>query len=63
MLRACALDVDISVMSGGDMVYLGDKGSALSGGQRVRVALARYIFYSLSTCTAVILNVQVGHRP
>lgn len=41
MLRACALDVDISLMSGGDMAYVGEKGANLSGGQRVRIALAR----------------------
>lgn len=41
VLRACALDVDISLMSGGDIAYVGDKGTNLSGGQKVRIALAR----------------------
>ncbi|XP_021866255.1 ABC transporter C family member 13 isoform X2 [Spinacia oleracea] len=46
VLRACALDVDISLMSGGDMAYVGEKGANLSGGQRVRIALARAIYHS-----------------
>lgn len=40
-LQACALDVDISLMVGGDMAYIGEKGVNLSGGQRARLALAR----------------------
>lgn len=40
-LKACALDVDISLMNGGDMAYIGEKGVNLSGGQRARLALAR----------------------
>ncbi|XP_057248104.1 ABC transporter C family member 13 isoform X2 [Beta vulgaris subsp. vulgaris] len=45
VLRACALDLDISLLSGGDMTYVGDKGTNLSGGQRVRIALARAIYH------------------
>ena len=40
-IQACALDVDISIMVGGDMAYIGEKGVNLSGGQRTRLALAR----------------------
>jgi ABC-type dipeptide/oligopeptide/nickel transport system ATPase subunit len=40
-VKACALDVDISLMVGGDMAYVGEKGVNLSGGQRARLALAR----------------------
>ncbi|OAY37002.1 hypothetical protein MANES_11G066800v8 [Manihot esculenta] len=43
-LKACALDVDISLMNGGDMAYIGEKGVNLSGGQRARLALARAIY-------------------
>ncbi|KAK3021801.1 hypothetical protein RJ639_047156, partial [Escallonia herrerae] len=41
VLRACALDTDISHMVGGDITYIGEKGVNLSGGQRARLALAR----------------------
>ncbi|EXB55132.1 ABC transporter C family member 13 [Morus notabilis] len=44
-LWACALDVDISLMDGGDMAYIGEKGINLSGGQRARLALARAIYH------------------
>ncbi|KAH9621682.1 hypothetical protein KSS87_015225 [Heliosperma pusillum] len=45
VLRACALDVDISLMPGGDMAYVGEKGANLSGGQKARIALARAIYH------------------
>ncbi|XP_020887120.1 ABC transporter C family member 13 isoform X3 [Arabidopsis lyrata subsp. lyrata] len=44
-LSACALDVDISLMAGGDMACIGDKGVNLSGGQRARLALARAVYH------------------
>ncbi|PPD83841.1 hypothetical protein GOBAR_DD19227 [Gossypium barbadense] len=40
VLEACALDVDISLMAGHDLAYIGEKGTNLSGGQRARLALA-----------------------
>ncbi|KAL6144938.1 hypothetical protein ACLB2K_055628 [Fragaria x ananassa] len=43
-LEASALDVDISIMVGGDTAYIGEKGVNLSGGQRARIALARAIY-------------------
>ncbi|XP_053395066.1 ATP-binding cassette sub-family C member 4-like isoform X2 [Mercenaria mercenaria] len=44
ILRACALDRDISVMPNGDQTLIGDRGVILSGGQKSRVSLARTLY-------------------
>lgn len=41
VLAACGLDQDIAHMAAGDATAAGSAGSALSGGQCARVALAR----------------------
>ncbi|CAA0827331.1 multidrug resistance-associated protein 11 [Striga hermonthica] len=46
VLLACALDLDISLMVGGDMAHIGEKGTNLSGGQRARLALARALYHA-----------------
>ncbi|KAK9149846.1 hypothetical protein Scep_008603 [Stephania cephalantha] len=45
VLVACALNVDISLMIGGDQSYIGEKGVNLSGGQKARLALARALYH------------------
>lgn len=40
-LAACGLDADIAHMAAGDLTGCGSRGSALSGGQCARIALAR----------------------
>lgn len=44
MLHAVALDVDVASWPCGDLTPTGDRGSALSGGQRVRLVLARALY-------------------
>ncbi|XP_031737700.1 ABC transporter C family member 13 isoform X2 [Cucumis sativus] len=46
-LWACALDIDISLMPGGDMAHIGERGVNLSGGQRARLAMARALYHGL----------------
>ena len=44
VLSASALLPDLSALPSGDLTSVGDRGSALSGGQRARLALARTLY-------------------
>lgn len=45
VMFACALMPDLAAMPNGDLSAVGDCGSALSGGQRARLALARALYH------------------
>ncbi|KAJ2809166.1 hypothetical protein H4R20_000345 [Coemansia guatemalensis] len=44
VIDACALRPDIDALSSGDMTEIGEKGINLSGGQNMRVSLARAVY-------------------
>ncbi|KAJ3368818.1 Multidrug resistance-associated protein 1 [Allomyces arbusculus] len=44
VLRACALDKDLQVLSHGDRTQIGEKGINLSGGQKARITCARALY-------------------
>ena len=44
VITACALDKDIKTLPNGDSTYVGTDGGALSGGQKIRLSLARAVY-------------------
>ncbi|PVD37039.1 hypothetical protein C0Q70_04032 [Pomacea canaliculata] len=44
VLSSCALTADISILPGGELTEIGEKGINLSGGQKQRVSLARAVY-------------------
>ncbi|KAJ8311732.1 hypothetical protein KUTeg_011087 [Tegillarca granosa] len=44
IIKACALEQDLTVLSAGDMTEIGEKGINISGGQKQRVSLARAVY-------------------
>ena len=44
VLEKCQLKYDLDILEGGDLTEIGEKGVNLSGGQKVRVSLARAVY-------------------
>ena len=44
VIKACSLEHDLNEMEHGDSTLVGERGVALSGGQKARVNLARTIY-------------------
>lgn len=44
ILKACALNYDLSMFAAGDMTEVGEKGVNLSGGQKQRISIARALY-------------------
>jgi len=75
VLAAASLGPDIAVLPGGDAVPIGDRGITLSGGQKMRVALARAAygraelilmdspFAAVDACTRQVLLDQLCKGP
>lgn len=50
----CALTEDLKLFPSGDLTLIGERGVTLSGGQKARIALARYFNISLVAITDII---------
>ena len=59
VLYACALEPDLADLAAGDASQIGERGLALSGGQRARVALARAAY---SDAPVVLLDDPLAAR-
>ncbi|RHZ61323.1 putative ABC bile acid transporter [Aspergillus thermomutatus] len=44
VIKACALERDLSILDAGDQTMVGEKGISLSGGQKQRISLARAVY-------------------
>jgi ABC-type multidrug transport system fused ATPase/permease subunit len=52
IIETCALKSDIDMMPNGDLTQVGERGLNLSGGQKMRVSIARAVY---SSANVVIL--------
>lgn len=59
VIRACSLERDLSLFEDGDQTLIGEKGYAISGGQKARISLARALYfdadiYLLDDCLSAV---------
>ena len=45
VIRVCALERDLTLFADGDRTQIGERGIALSGGQKARISLARALYF------------------
>ena len=57
VVEACALEHDLAMWEHGDQTLVGERGVALSGGQKARVTLARAIYRLVESEYIQILNI------
>ena len=65
-IRACALEEDIEGFPNKDQVVVGERGDTLSGGQQVRISLARAVYADCDICLLdnplAVLDINVSNH-
>ena len=54
MVAACALTSDLEQLPNGDLTVIGERGINISGGQKMRVGLARAVYADAQVSPTVV---------
>lgn len=56
IIETCALKSDIEMMPNGDLTLVGERGLNLSGGQKMRISIARAVYSSANVIILVCID-------